>query len=67
MAIRIERIPLLAANCYVVRDQGTILIDGGSPGQAKQVLNRLQKGARRIHPGHGKPFDAGVLRNKLSR
>ncbi len=48
MTTRIERLPFPMASCYLLQEQGTILIDGGPPGQAKRILAKL--GALSLNP-----------------
>jgi glyoxylase-like metal-dependent hydrolase (beta-lactamase superfamily II) len=43
MGIDIHKIPLGADNCYVIREEGTIMIDSGTPKKGKQFVKRLKK------------------------
>lgn len=46
--MQINTIPVGIDNCYIVRDEGTILIDGGMPGRCNKFLKGLKK--RNIAP-----------------
>jgi glyoxylase-like metal-dependent hydrolase (beta-lactamase superfamily II) len=48
MNIRIHPIKLGVDNCYIVQGEGTIMIDGGSPGQAARFRKAME--ALPIHP-----------------
>ena len=43
MGIDIHKIPLGADNCYVVKEEGTIMIDSGTPKKGKKFVKRLKK------------------------
>jgi len=43
MGIGIHKIPLGADNCYVVKEEGTIMIDSGTPKKGKKLVQRLKK------------------------
>jgi glyoxylase-like metal-dependent hydrolase (beta-lactamase superfamily II) len=43
MAIEIHKIPLGLDQCYIVRDKGTIMVDGGSPGKIKEFKRAMNK------------------------
>jgi hydroxyacylglutathione hydrolase len=48
MALEIHAIPVGPDNVYVVKDRGTILVDGGAPGKSGLVLPGL--GAAGVSP-----------------
>jgi len=43
MAIEIHTIHLGLDQCYIVRDKGTIMVDGGSPGKIKEFKRAMNK------------------------
>jgi hydroxyacylglutathione hydrolase len=43
MAIEIHTIHLGLDQCYIIRDRGTIMVDGGSPGKIKQFKGAMNK------------------------
>ncbi len=43
MGIDIHKIPLGADNCYVIKEEGTIMIDSGTPKKGKRFVKRLKK------------------------
>ena len=43
MAVNIHSVKLGFDHCYIIRDKGTIMIDGGSPNRAKQFVRKLAK------------------------
>ena len=43
MGIDIHKIPLGADNCYVIKDEGTIMIDSGTPKKGKIFVKNLKK------------------------
>ncbi len=43
MGIDIHKIPLGVDNCYVVKEEGTIMIDSGTPKKGKEFVKRLKK------------------------
>ena len=38
IGIDIHKIPLGADNCYVIKEEGTIMIDSGTPKKGKNLL-----------------------------
>ncbi len=49
MGITIHTIRLGVDHCYIIQDQGTIMIDGGAPGKAKDFIKSM--GRSSIEPG----------------
>ena len=43
MTVAIQQIPLGLTNCYLVRDEGTVLVDGGQPKNIRQFLKTLSR------------------------
>ena len=43
MGIDIHKIPLGTDNCYVIKDEGAIMIDSGTPKKGKRFIKRLKK------------------------
>jgi len=43
MTVEIHRISLGLTNCYLIRDGGTILVDGGQPGKSQKFLKTLSR------------------------
>ena len=43
MATSIHSIPLGFDHCYVIRNQGSILVDGGAPGKAPELRKTLER------------------------
>ena len=43
MSIDINKIPLGTDNCYVIKEEGTIMIDSGTPKKGKRFVKRLKK------------------------
>jgi glyoxylase-like metal-dependent hydrolase (beta-lactamase superfamily II) len=41
MTVAIHQIPLGIANCYLIRDEGTVLVDGGPPKNIRKFLKTL--------------------------
>ena len=41
METQIHRLSLGSANCYLIRDEGTILVDGGMPNKGKRFVKEL--------------------------
>ena len=42
MATEIHQLPLGACNCYLIREEGLILVDAGFPNQGKRFLKQLK-------------------------
>ena len=43
MGIDIHKIPLGVANCYVIKEEGAIMIDSGTPKKGKRFVKSLKK------------------------
>ena len=43
MSIRIHSVPLGMNHCYVIQENGTIMVDGGFPGTARAFKKALAK------------------------
>ncbi|WP_291459607.1 hypothetical protein [Desulfobacula sp.] len=43
MGIEIHPIRLGACNCYVIKDKGIIMIDGGTPKKGKKFIRTIKK------------------------
>ncbi len=41
--MEIHAIPLGGSNCYLIRDQGSILVDGGLPNKGKRILKLIRE------------------------
>ena len=41
MTVAIHQIPLGLTNCYLIRDEGTVLVDGGQPKNIRKFLKTL--------------------------
>ena len=42
MRVRIHPVAL-GAQCYVIQGEGSIVVDAGSPGQAKRLVKALER------------------------
>ncbi len=49
MSTHIYPIPLGFDNCYLIRDKGTIMVDGGAPKKAKEFIKATEKIGINIH------------------
>jgi hydroxyacylglutathione hydrolase len=49
MHVSIHPIRLLASECYLIRGEGSILIDAGAPNKAKGIVKALERLA--VQPG----------------
>ena len=43
MRTEIHRIPLGLSNCYLIREEGAILVDAGFPGKGRKLQRRLEE------------------------
>ncbi len=55
--------------CYIIKDKGAIMIDGGSPNidlikESWKLI--IDGGAKMIFPGHGKPFPVEIIKKHIS-
>ncbi len=44
MTVAIHQIPLGLTNCYLIRDEGTVLVDGGQPKNIRKFLKNPNTG-----------------------
>ena len=49
MSTNIYPIPLGFDHCYLIRDKGTIMVDGGAPKKAKEFTKAIEKIGVKTH------------------
>jgi len=49
MSIHIHPIPLGVDHCYLIRDKGTIMVDGGAPKKVKEFTKAIEKIGVKTH------------------
>ncbi len=42
MSVQVHRLPLGITNCYLIKEQGLVLVDAGPPQKAEQLMKKLQ-------------------------
>jgi glyoxylase-like metal-dependent hydrolase (beta-lactamase superfamily II) len=41
--MKIDTVPLGGCNCYLIKDRGTVLVDGGLPNKGKRIIKMIKK------------------------